>query len=36
MTNSSYHFELFNRLFDNDCLSLVITITHSLLADAEC
>ena len=36
MTNSFYHFELESGLFDNHCLSLVITVTHSLLADAEC
>ena len=36
MTNSFYYFELYNRQFDNHCLSLVITVTNSLLADAEC
>ena len=35
MTNSFYYFGLKSGQFDNHCLSLVITVTHSLLSDAE-
>ena len=35
MTNPFYHFEFKRGQFDNHCLSLVITVTHSLLAYAE-
>ena len=36
MTNSFYYIEFKCGLFDNHCLSLVITVTNSLLADAKC
>ena len=35
MTNPFYYFEFKCGQFDNHCLSLSITVTHSLLADAE-